>query len=184
KKSENAGKWLDHIFEVIEKQELTPTEQRDVAANRLTDDALLWYRLNCLKMPDMQCLIQQFLLTYNRPQAKASTTDAITTDVHYTLMEEAVVDKDSEEIFDNTPKSNIPENHYLEPQCRSTSPLQVLQSARNEKVKLFPNFSRSENSLNWLKNLQQIGKSLKFNEQQIFELATIKLSGPAQEWFY
>ncbi|CAF1442755.1 unnamed protein product [Rotaria sordida] len=183
KKSEDAGKWLDHIFEVIEKQELTPTEQRDVAANRLTDDALLWYRLNRLKMPDMQCFIQQFLLTYNRSQAKASTTDATTTDVHYTLMEEAVADKDSEEIFDNTSKSNIPENH-LEPQYRSTSPLQVLQSARNEKVKLFPNFSGSENSLNWLKNLQQIGKSLKFNEQQIYELATIKLSGPAQEWFY
>ncbi|CAF4297784.1 unnamed protein product, partial [Rotaria sp. Silwood2] len=76
------------------------------------------------------------------------------------------------------------ENHYLESSCRSTSPLQVIQSARNEKVKLFSNFSDAENCLNWLKNLQQIGKSLKLNEQQIYELATIKLSGPAQEWFY
>ena len=60
-----------------------------------------------------------------------------------------------------------------------------LQSARNEKVKLFPNFSGSENSLNWLKNVQQIGKSLKVNDQQIYELAAMKLSGPAaQEWFY
>ncbi|CAF4510183.1 unnamed protein product [Rotaria sp. Silwood2] len=76
------------------------------------------------------------------------------------------------------------ENHYLESSCRSTSPLQVIQSARNEKVKLFSNFSDAENCLNWLKNLQQIGKSLELNEQQIYELATIKLSGPAQEWFY
>ncbi|CAF2456672.1 unnamed protein product [Rotaria sp. Silwood2] len=57
KKGEDAGKWLDHIFEVIEQQELTPSEQRDIAARRLTDDALLWYRLNRLKMPDMQCFI-------------------------------------------------------------------------------------------------------------------------------
>ncbi|CAF3899268.1 unnamed protein product [Adineta steineri] len=32
--------------------------------------------------------------------------------------------------------------------------------------------------------LQQIGKALKLNDQQTYELATIKLSGPAQEWFY
>ncbi|CAF4591029.1 unnamed protein product [Rotaria sp. Silwood2] len=57
KKGEDAGKWLDHIFEVIEQQELTLSEQRDIAARRLTDDALLWYRLNRLKMPDMQCFI-------------------------------------------------------------------------------------------------------------------------------
>ncbi len=69
-------------------------------------------------------------------------------------------------------------------QLGPTSPVRVLQSARNEKVKLFPNFSGSENSLNWLKNLQQIGKTLKLNDQQLYELATIKLSGPAQEWFY
>ncbi|CAF4326382.1 unnamed protein product, partial [Rotaria sp. Silwood2] len=181
--SEDAGKWLDHIFEVIAEQELTPSEQRDVASRRLTDDGLLWYRLNRLKMPDMQCFIQQFLLTYNPPQAKTSTTNATITDVHFTLTEEALEGKDSDEISDHTSKSNIMENLHL-PSCRSTSPLQVLQSARNEKVKLFPNFSGSENSLNWLKNLQQIGKSLKLNEQQIYELATIKLSGPAQEWFY
>ncbi|CAF4715411.1 unnamed protein product, partial [Rotaria sp. Silwood2] len=46
----------------------------------------------------------------------------------------------------------------------------------NERIKLLPNFSGSENSLNWLKNLQQIGKSLKLSEQEIYELATIKLS--------
>ncbi|CAF1360947.1 unnamed protein product [Rotaria sordida] len=137
KKSEDAEKWLDHIFEVIEQQELTSTEQRDVAAKRLTDDALLWYRLNRLKMPDMQCFIQQFLFTYNPSQIKASTTDATTIDIHYTLMEKAVVAKDSEEIYNNTSKSNIVENHYLEPPCRSTSPLQVLQSSRNEKAFLY-----------------------------------------------
>ncbi|CAF1130414.1 unnamed protein product [Rotaria sp. Silwood1] len=135
-------------------------------------------------MADMQCFIQQFLLTYNSPQAKACTTDAIITDVHYTLTEDALVGEDSEEIYHNTSKSNIMENHHLEPSCRSRSPLPLLQSARNEKVELFPTFSGSENSLNWLKNLQQLGKSLKLSEQQIYELATIKLSGPAQEWFY
>ncbi|CAF5060295.1 unnamed protein product, partial [Rotaria sp. Silwood1] len=88
KKGEDAGKWLDHIFEVIEQQELTLSEQRDIAARRLTDDALLWYRLNRLQMPDMQCFIQHFLLTYNPPHAKFPTTDAISTDVHNTLTEE------------------------------------------------------------------------------------------------
>ena len=185
KTGEDAGKWLDHIFEVIEQQELIPSEQRDLAARRLTGDALLWYRLNRLKMPNMQCFIEQFLLTYNSPKAKASTTSATIKDVcyTYTLTEETKMDKESE-MRDNISESSSMENHYVEPSNRSTSPLQVLQSAKNEKVKLFPNFSGSENSLNWLKSLQQIGKSLKLNEQQIYELATIKLSGPAQEWFY
>ncbi|CAF5095704.1 unnamed protein product, partial [Rotaria sp. Silwood1] len=117
-------------------------------------------------MADMQCFIQQFLLTYNSPQAKACTTDAIITDVHYTLTEDALVGEDSEEIYHNTSKSNIMENHHLEPSCRSRSPLPLLQSARNEKVELFPTFSGSENSLNWLKNLQQLGKSLKLTRKQ------------------
>ncbi|CAF1419838.1 unnamed protein product, partial [Adineta steineri] len=160
-KGENAGKWLDRIFDIIEKQELTPSEQRDVATAQLTDDALLWYRMNRLDMPDMQSFVQQFMMTYSSPQ---TTTEKVNTII-----------KDGQEIVQNR---NIESKHKPE------SPVQVLQSARNEKVKLFPNFSGTENSLNWLKTLQQIGKALKLNDQQIYELATIKLSGPAQEWLY
>ncbi|CAF5038681.1 unnamed protein product, partial [Rotaria sp. Silwood1] len=86
--------------------------------------------------------------------------------------------------YDNTFKSFAEPNSISEPSFPFESSYQVLQSAKNEKIKLIPNFSGSENFLNWLNNLQQIGKSLKLSEQQIYELATIKLSGPAQEWFY
>ncbi len=40
KKNENAEKWLDHLFEVSEQQELTPWAQRDLAAGRLTGETL------------------------------------------------------------------------------------------------------------------------------------------------
>jgi hypothetical protein len=65
KKNEDPGKWLDHVFLFIEQQDLTPSEQRDIAAGRLIGEALLWYRMNRLKIPDMQSFIHQFLLTYN-----------------------------------------------------------------------------------------------------------------------
>jgi hypothetical protein len=76
------------------------------------------------------------------------------------------------------------ENRNDEVLFRASSTAKVLQSAKNEKVKLLPNFSGTKNSFNCLKNLQQIGKSLQLNDQQVFELATIKLSEPVQEWFY
>jgi hypothetical protein len=159
-KEEDPGQWLDYVFTIIEQRQLTPSEQRDIAAARLTGEALLWYRLNRLKIPDMQSFIHHFLLTYRPAHGEA------------------------EQLYGGTSKSIIEQNQYFEPSSRSTSPVQVLKSARNEKVKLFPHFSGAENSLNWLKNLQQIGKALKLDDQQIFELAIIKLSGPAQEWFY
>jgi hypothetical protein len=40
-KNEDAGLWLDHIFALIEQNELTSTEQRDMPAARLTGKALL-----------------------------------------------------------------------------------------------------------------------------------------------
>jgi hypothetical protein len=186
-KNEDPGQWLDHIFAIIEQKELTPGEQRDLAAARLAGEALLWYRLNRLKMPDMQSFIHQFLLTYNPPQTKTSTSSVTPKDMLDTdaLQEQTMVEKEVEQMYGGTSKSSIMEqDQYSEPASQTTLSRQVLQSARNEKVKLFPNFSGAENSLYWLKNLQQIGKSLKLNDQQIYELATIKLSGPAQEWFY
>ena len=93
---------------------------------------------------------------------------------NYILPEETMSEQELEQRYGEAAKSIIDQNQYAEPLSRSSSPLQVLQSAKNEKVKLFLNFSRTENSLYWLKNFQQIGKSLQLNEQQIFELATIE----------
>jgi len=185
-KGEDAGQWLDQIFASIETKELTPNEQRDLAAERLRGGALLWYRLNRLEIPDMKSFVDQFLLAYNSPRPMASDTNTKSKDIHGTniLLEETAEERESKQVHINTSKSIMEGNYYNEPVARPTSPVRVLQSARNEKVKLFPNFSGSENSLNWLKNLQQIGKTLKLNDQQLYELATIKLSGPAQEWFY
>ena len=159
--NEDAGLWLDHMFTLIEQKESTPMEQRNMVTARLAGKALLWYRLNRLKMPDVQSFVEQFLSKYKAPSAQG---------------EEIEREEESSKITNGeNQKELIP---------RSFSTVNVLQSAKNEKVKLFPNFSGTENSLNWLKNLQQIGKSLQLDDQQIFELATIKLSGPAQEWFY
>ena len=36
-KNENSEQWLHHVLTIIEQQELTPSEQRDVAAGRLDD---------------------------------------------------------------------------------------------------------------------------------------------------
>jgi hypothetical protein len=181
KKNEDPGKWLDHVFLYIEQQDLTPSEQRDIAAGRLNGEALLWYRTNRLKIPDMQSFIHQFLSTYNSSIINGMSERSQHT---YILPEATTIGKESEQRYDETSKSFLEQNPYYQSSSRSASPLQVLQSARNEKVKLLPNFSGSENSSHWLKNVQQIGKSLKLNDQQIFELATIKLNGPAQEWFY
>lgn len=167
---EDEGQWLDYICETVEQKGFTPVEQRDIAVASLAGEALLWYRLNRLKMPDMQSFIHQFLLCYNPLRRRGMT--------------ESVAGKEAEQTSRVTPNNIMDQRQVAEPSCRSTWPSQVLQSARNEKVKSFPNFSGMENSLYWLKNLQQIGKALKLDDQQIYELATIKLSGPAQEWFY
>ncbi|CAF5029924.1 unnamed protein product [Rotaria socialis] len=34
------------------------------------------------------------------------------------------------------------------------------------------------------KKVEQTSKALGLDDQQMFELATIKLNGPAQEWYY
>lgn len=83
-KNEDPGQWLDNIFAIIEQKELTPGEQRDVAAARLTGEALLWYRLNRLKMPDMQSFIDHFLLNYNPSQTRTSIINTTPKNLHYT----------------------------------------------------------------------------------------------------
>jgi hypothetical protein len=152
---EDAGLWLDHMFALIEQKELTPTEQRDMVAARLTDKALLWYRFNCLKMPDMQYFIHQFLLAFLAPstQTIASNTAFKTGQDNYMLQEEIVLEKELEQMEKEALKSISGENQNDELLFRSSSTAKVLQSAKNEKVKLFPNFFGTENSFNWLKNL-------------------------------
>lgn len=168
--SEDAGEWLDATYKIIEQGEWSPTEQRDIAVARLTGEALWWYRLNRLNIPDIQSFIREFLLAYSSPYRHENTTLAPGTEGQRVLGETA---------------DDVGKHKFLaDSSLTSGSLVRVLQSARNEKVKLFPNFSGNENSSYWLKGLQQMGKALKLDEQHLYELAVIKMSGPAQEWFY
>ncbi|CAF1442740.1 unnamed protein product [Rotaria sordida] len=185
-KSEDPGQWLDQILAVIEQQNLSPGEQRDLAAGKLNGEALLWYRINRLHIPDMQTFIHQFLLTYNSSESSTSTINSTSKDLNRADVsaKAAPIEKKIIHTYDNTFKSLAEQHDSSESSFSIESSYQVLQSAKNEKVKLIPNFSGSENSMNWLKSLEQTAKALRLNHQQIYELATIKLSGPAQEWYY
>ncbi|CAF4095134.1 unnamed protein product, partial [Rotaria magnacalcarata] len=184
--TDDAGKWLDQVLAYIEQKRLSPSEQRDLAASKLGGAALLWYRINRLQIPDMQIFIHQFLMKYNSSQTSMSninSTAKVIPDIDESHETTPVVTQTIQQ-HDNGFKLGTEINGNTEMLFKSESPLQVLQSAKNEKVKLLPNFSGSENSAHWIKHLEQTAKALRLNEKQIYELAIIKLTGPAQEWFY
>ena len=170
--NEDAGEWIDKMMTLIEQQKLTPIEKRDLTSKNLRGKALLWYRMNRLKIPDIQSFVQEFLLNYS--QSQSSIPDISSTSNVILL----------QGVSPGATTTTLRRQERERSSNRSDSPRHVLQSAENEKVKLLSSFTGSENAVNWLNNLQQTGKSLKLNDQQIYELATLKLSGPAQEWYY
>ncbi|CAF2635873.1 unnamed protein product [Rotaria sp. Silwood2] len=184
-KFEDPGQWLDQILAFIEQQNINPGEQRDLAAGKLSGEALLWYRMNRLQIPDMQTFIHQFLLTYHSAPISTLTVNSTSKDLNRAdVSHKAAPIEKITHTYDNIFKSFAEPNGISEPSFPFESSYQVLQSAKNEKVKLIPNFLGSENSVNWLTSLEQTAKALRLNDPQIYELATIKLSGPPQEWFY
>ena len=179
-KTEDPGQWVDQVLTFMEQQNINPSEQRDVAARKLCGEALLWYRMNRLQIPDIQTFIHQFLLVFNSSHT-ATSKDISST---HASSEETIVEKMVDRKQSNKCKSSTESSGNRESLFRCESPWHVIQSAKNERVKLIQNFSGSDNSFNWIKNLEQTAKALKLKYEQIYELATIKLSGPAQEWYY
>ena len=160
---EDAGQWLDQILAWIEQRNLTPIQQRNYAAGKLTGAALAWYRMNRLRIPDMEIFTRQFLQNYNLARTPTNNRPNKHEDQHMQQVSEH-------------------RNERSKPKGQGDSSSRVLQAAKNEKVKILPNFSGIENSMKWVKNVEQTGRSLQLNQQQVYELATIKLIGAAQEW--
>lgn len=183
---EDAGVWIDQVIHFMEQHKIKPIEQRDLVASKLRGQALLWYRMNRLQIPDMQSFIYQFLTAYNASQSSIHVVSPKSTGNQptQTTFEAATSEQPMNYLHIDKSKLFIEQCPNSELATRDESSWKVLQSAKNEKVKLIPNFSGAENSANWLKSLEQTAKALRLNDQQLLELATIKLSGPAQEWNY
>jgi hypothetical protein len=166
---EDAGEWVDQMLNHMEQLKVTPADQREWISKRLTGRALMWYRVNRLNIPNMEVFIKEFLSRFTAAQVRSPTAE------RRENCESGMVQA--------RPDANGPRDTMNKTGEQGGSSSKVLQAARNEKAKTAPNFSGSENSSKWIRTMEQTGKSLQLNDQQIYELATIKLTGAAQEWF-
>lgn len=166
---EDAEQWVDQMLGQMEQLNLTPVEQRDWISKRLTGKALMWYRINRLNIPNLEAFIREFLPKFTATQDRSPAAERM--ENHEGAMNQWWPEANAQ--HETASKT-------IEPGGSSSK---VLQAARNEKAKTAPSFSGSENSSKWIRTMEQTGKSLQLNDQQIFELATIKLTGSAQEWF-
>ncbi|CAF5054875.1 unnamed protein product, partial [Rotaria sp. Silwood1] len=105
-KFEDSGQWLDQVVAFIEQQNINPGEQRDLVAGKLSGEALLWYRMNRLQIPDMQTFIHQFLLTYHSAPTSTLTVNSTSKDLNRAdVSPKAAPIKKITHTYDNTLKS-------------------------------------------------------------------------------
>ncbi|CAF3376194.1 unnamed protein product [Rotaria socialis] len=101
----------------------------------------------------MQTFIHKFLIMYRSEPTLTFTTNAMPKDIDHVQAtpEPKSVGTHIEEVKEDSSKSWRTQNGTSESSLRRESPSQVLQAAKNEKVKLISHFTGSENSLHWLK---------------------------------
>ncbi|CAF3942720.1 unnamed protein product, partial [Rotaria sp. Silwood1] len=115
-KFEDSGQWLDQVVAFIEQQNINPGEQRDLVAGKLSGEALLWYRMNRLQIPDMQTFIHQFLLTYHSAPTSTLTVNSTSKDLNRAdVSPKAAPIKKITHTYDNTLKSFAEPNSISEP---------------------------------------------------------------------
>ncbi|CAF2100342.1 unnamed protein product [Rotaria magnacalcarata] len=136
----------------IEQQNVNTSEQRDLAAGNLIGEALLWYRINRLQIPDMQTFIHKFLLMYRSAPTLTFTINSIPKDIDHV---------------------------HVTPESKSVGT--YIEEVKEDSTKSWRTQHGSENSVHWLKNVEQTSEALGLDDQQMLELTTIKLNGLAQE---
>ncbi|CAF3027345.1 unnamed protein product [Rotaria sp. Silwood2] len=158
-KTEDSEKGLDQVIRVIGQQNLSPDDQCNSAAEKLSKTALFWYRMNRLQLYDVQSLICQLLLTFNSLETTISAMKLSSKSLtHSVVLSEAVSRENFTYTRDNTWKPFTQQNGVRKPSYH------VLRAAKKEKLKLIPDFPGSKNSVFWLKSLEERTNVFKLND--------------------